>query len=145
ERILGRPRHGLSKELVRAWRNAIRSGTMPPAEDPPSEAFAQCWRCASSLAEAESRLEESLQAELELARVALLDATRAHSSRYLVFGGAGVRQVLTGLLTEGLHESRPLPLRRKRERARERHLLLYLQRVCAKNDTLSEFGPGGWG
>ena len=69
ERILGAPRHGLSKELFRAWRKAIRSGTMPPAEDPPSEAFAQCWRCASSLAEAESLLEKSLQAELELAQI----------------------------------------------------------------------------
>jgi hypothetical protein len=145
EYILGRPRHGLSKELFKAWRSAIRSGTMPPAEDPPSQAFAHCWQCASTLAQAESRLEQSLQAELELARVALLDATRTHSSRYLVFGGAGVREVLAGLLTEGASESRPLPPRKKRERARERHLLLYLQRICAKNDTLSEFGPGGWG
>ena len=39
----------------------------------------------------------------------------------------------------------PLPPRKKNLRARERHLLLYLQRICAKNDTLSEFGPQGWG
>jgi hypothetical protein len=74
-----------------------------------------------------------------------LEATRTVSSRYLVFGGAGVREVLDSLLTEGAHETRPLPPRKKRDRARERHLLLYLQRICAKNDTLSEFGPGGWG
>ena len=145
ERILGRPRHGLSKELFKAWRKALRAGTMPPAVDAPSQAFANCWQCASSLAEAESRLDEALQRELELARVALLQATRTLSSRYLVFGGAGVREVLAGLLTDGAHESCPLPPRRKRDRARERHLLLYLQRICAKNDTLSEFGPGGWG
>jgi hypothetical protein len=145
EELLRHRDHGLSKELFQAWRKAIRSGTMPPSGDAPSRAFAHCWACASGLAEAESRLEESLQRELELARVALLEATRTLSSRYLVFGGAGVREVLAGLLTEGADEIRPLAPRKKRERARERHLLLYLQRICAKNDTLSEFGPGGWG
>lgn len=144
ERILGRPRHGLSKELFKAWRKALRSGTIPPSVDAPSQAFAHCWQCASVLAETEARLDEALQRELELARVALLQATRTWSARYLVFGGAGVREVLAGLLTEGAPDS-PLPPRRKRDRARERHLLLYLQRICTKNDTLSEFGPGGWG
>src|SRR5205085_2383076 len=28
---------------------------------------------------------------------------------------------------------------------RERHLMLYLQRIAAKNDTFSEFGPTIWG
>jgi hypothetical protein len=32
-----------------------------------------------------------------------------------------------------------------RERALDRMHLTYLQRLCAKNDTLSEFGPTGWG
>ena len=41
--------------------------------------------------------------------------------------------------------SEPLPPRKKILRARERHLLLYLQRICGKNDTLSEFGPESWG
>jgi hypothetical protein len=144
ESILGRPRHGLSKEMFKAWRQALRSGAIPPPVDAPSQAFAHCWQCASVLAETEARLDEALQRELELARVALWQATRTWSARYLVFGGAGVREVLAGLLTEGAPES-PLPPRRKRDRARERHLLLYLQRICTKNDTLSEFGPGGWG
>ncbi|MEO6872194.1 MAG: hypothetical protein ABI233_08255 [Chthoniobacterales bacterium] len=34
--------------------------------------------------------------------------------------------------------------RNKQARADERHLLLYLQRIAAKNDSLSEFGPEGW-
>jgi hypothetical protein len=145
EDLLRRREHGLSKELFQAWRKAIRSGTMPPSGDAPSRAFAHCWTCASGLAEAESRLEESLQREIALVRPRLLEATRAISSRYLVFGGAGVREVLANLLTEDPLETAPLPPRKKRDRARERHLLLYLQRICAKNDTLSEFGPGGWG
>jgi hypothetical protein len=145
ESLLDSRRHGLSKELFRAWRKAIRSGTMPPAADQPSQAFAHCWECASQLAAAEERLEQSLQHKLAEARTSLLEATRTVSARYLVFGGAGVREVLAGLLTEERTGSGPLPPRRKRERARERHLLLYLQRICAKNYTLSEFGPGGWG
>jgi hypothetical protein len=46
---------------------------------------------------------------------------------------------------EGQKAGEALPPRKKRERKSERHLLLYLQRICAKNDTVSEFGPGGWG
>jgi len=145
EAVLDSRRHGLSKELFRAWRKAIRSGTMPPTADQPSRVFVHCWECAAELVAVESRLEECLQRELAEARVSLLELTRTVSSRYLVFGGAGVREVLAGLFSEGSLESDPLPPRKKRERARERHLLLYLQRICAKNDTLSEFGPGGWG
>src|SRR4029077_13238338 len=43
------------------------------------------------------------------------------------------------------NEAGVLPMRNKRARERERHLLLYLQRIAAKNDTFSEFGPSGWG
>lgn len=144
ERLLRRPGHGLSEELFRAWRKAIRSGAMPPAHDPPSHAFSNCWECASNVALAETRLEQSLNLELGEARVALLESARTLLSPYLVFAG-GVREILAELLTERNSESGPLPPRKKRERARERHLLLYLQRICTKNDTLSEFGPGGWG
>jgi hypothetical protein len=145
ENLLLSRRHGLSKELFQAWRKAIRTGTMPPTGDGSSTEFANCWQCASQLAGAETRLEESLQHELAEARVSLLGLTRTVSSRYLVFAGAGVREMLSSLLTEAAPDRALLPLRKKRERARERHLLLYLQRICAKNDTLSEFGPGGWG
>jgi hypothetical protein len=145
ESVLASRKHNLSKELFRAWRKAIRSGTIPPAGDQPSQAFANCWECAAQLAQVEARLEQCLERELVEARANLLELTRTVSSRYLVFGGAGVREMLAGLLTEGPAESSALPPRKKRERARERHLLLYLQRICAKNDTLSEFGPGGWG
>ena len=54
----------------------------------------------------------------------------------------GLRERLS---KQSSRESGPLPPRRKEDRAHERHLLLYLQRVCAKNDSLSEFGPEGWG
>ena len=145
EHLLRKPGHGLSEELFRVWRKAIRSGEMPPAADPPSRAFAICWECASHVATSESHLTQSLERELSSARFALLESTRKILAPYLVFAGAGVREVMGELMKDRASDGFVLPPRKKSSRARERHLLLYLQRISAKNDTLSEFGPGGWG
>ena len=142
EHLLHRRGHGLSEELFRAWRKAIRTGTMPPGADPPSRAFAVCWECAFNLAGAEAQLDQSLRQELDSARRALLTSAQIFLPPYLVFVAEGLRERLS---KQSSHESGPLPPRRKEDRAHERHLLLYLQRVCAKNDSLSEFGPEGWG
>ena len=142
EELLRHRGHGLSEELFRAWRTAIRSGRMPPAAgDAPSQAFAHCWQCASELASAEARLEESLQRELATARTNLLEAARTVLPPYLVFTAEGLRE----RLAKQSADSGTLPPRNKSARAHERHLLLYLQRVAAKNDSLSAFGPEGWG
>jgi hypothetical protein len=141
EELLRHRGHGLSEELFRAWRKAIRSGTMPPIGDAPSRAFAHCWECASQLAAAEAALEEALQRELTAARFRLLDAARTVLPPYLVFTAEGLRE----RLAKQLADSGALPPRNKSSRAHERHLLLYLQRVAAKNDSLSAFGPEGWG
>jgi len=141
EELLRHRGHGLSEELFRAWRKAIRSGTMPPAGDAPSQAFAHCWECASQLAAVEAALEEALQRELTAARLRLLDAARTVLPPYLVFTAEGLRE----RLAKQLADSGALPPRNKSSRAHERHLLLYLQRVAAKNDSLSAFGPEGWG
>jgi hypothetical protein len=142
EDLLHRRGHGLSEELFRAWRKAIRTGAMPPAADPPSRAFAVCWECASNLATAEAQLDQSLQQELDTARQALLKSAQTFLPPYLVFVAEGLRERLS---KQSFYGSGALPPRRKEGRAHERHLLLYLQRVCAKNDSLSEFGPEGWG
>jgi hypothetical protein len=141
EALLCHRHHGLSEELFRAWRKAIRSGTVPPAGDAPSHAFAHCWECASWLAEAETLLEESLQREIATARTNLLEAARTVLPPYLVFTAEGLRE----RLAKQMVDSGGLPRRNKSVRAHERHLLLYLQRVAAKNDSLSAFGPEGWG
>ena len=141
EELLRHRGHGLSEELFRAWRKAIRSGSMPPAADQPSRAFANCWECASSLATTEARLEESLQQEIGQARLALLEAARTVLPPYLVFTAGGLRE----RLAKQTLDPGSLPPRNKDARAHERHLLLYLQRICAKNDSLSAFGPEGWG
>jgi hypothetical protein len=141
EQLLRHRGHGLSEELFRAWRKAIRSGTMPPAGDSPSRAFSHCWESASQLAAAEAQLEESLQRELTTARTNLLEAARKVLPSYLVFTAESLRE----RLAKQTADSGVLPPRNKSSRAHERHLLLYLQRVAAKNDSLSAFGPEGWG
>src|SRR2546430_16552050 len=78
EELLRHRGHGLSEELFRAWRKAIRSGTMPPAGDAPSRAFAHCWECASQLAAVEAQLEGSLQRGLATGPTHLLQAARTH-------------------------------------------------------------------
>jgi hypothetical protein len=144
EQILRSRRHGLSKEVFRAWHKAIRSGTAPTIPDPSSGSFVICRDYASRLVSAETAFEKLLYSKLEAAREALLKSARIVLPDYLVFAAESVRDAAAGLLAEG-GGVRPLVPRTKKARARERHLLLYLQRVCAKNDTLSSFGPGGWG
>lgn len=142
EHLLQRRGHGLSEELFRAWRRAIRSGTMPPAADAPSGAFAVCWRRAANLADAETQMKQSLARELDVARRALLESAGQLLPAYLVFVAEGLRERLA---KQSAFDLAVLPPRKKQDRAHERHLLLYLQRICAKNDSLSEFGPEGWG
>ena len=142
EHLLQRRGHGLSEELFRAWRKAIRSGAMPPAADAPSSAFAICWQCAADLANAEARLKQSIEQELDVARRALLESAGQLLPPYLVFVAEALRERLA---KQSAFDLAALPPRRKQDRAHERHLLLYLQRISAKNDSLSEFGPEGWG
>jgi hypothetical protein len=146
EQLLRRRDHGISVEAYRTLRRAIRAGGLPaPSGDPLPRESAAYAAAVTALTTAESRLQETLERELGSARLSLLESTRKVLARYLVFGGAGVREVLVELMTDRASDSFGLPPRKKRARARERHLLLYLQRICAKNDTLSEFGPEGWG
>ncbi|HEY3662657.1 MAG TPA: hypothetical protein VGL24_05840 [Chthoniobacterales bacterium] len=139
EALLDSRKHNLSREQFRAWRKAVRLGLMPPAADPPTSPFQEFWQAAADLTRAEESLGETLRRELESARNALMEAARHYLPRYLVFAASNIRELL------GDEPTGPLPPRNKSLRARERHLLLYLQRVCGKNDTLSEFGPHGWG
>jgi hypothetical protein len=141
EELLRHRGHGLSEELFRAWRKAIRSGTMPPSADTPSRAFADCWQSAARVAEVEAQLEKALHTELAAARTNLLAAARKVLPPYLVFTAEGLRE----RLAKQSADTGTLPPRNKSSRAHERHLLLYLQRVAAKNDSLSAFGPEGWG
>ncbi len=144
EVILRTRGHGLSEELFRAWRKAIRAGTMPPPTDETSSAFAICWGCARGQAVAEATFDEVMHSEFEEARKSLLQAGRTILPPYLVFSVGGMRDLVSKLVQPG-PEATKVQNRSAREGDRERHLLLYLQRICGKNDTFSRFGPSAWG
>src|SRR5438067_10855240 len=92
--------------------------------------------------EGKTQLARSLEIELASVRAKLWSAARTILAPYLVFAGAGARELLGHLLDSRTED---MGHRNSRSGDRERHLLLYLQRVSAKNDTFSEFGPSAWG
>ncbi|HEY2800574.1 MAG TPA: hypothetical protein VGI85_08275 [Chthoniobacterales bacterium] len=145
ESILDSQQQNLSQEFVRAWRKAIREGVVPLGVDAPSRAFADFWEKSAALAAAEAKMDDALAKELARARYALMASAPSILSRYLVFAAKGIKDLLLEMREKRPGEGVNLPPRRTKERARERRLLLYLQRVCAKNDTFSEFGPHAWG
>ncbi len=84
-------------------------------------------------------LEMTLRDELAHARRELAVAAAGPLRRYSVFAASSsVSERLDGA-GDGAGD------RGWRERATDRLHLNYLQRVAAKNDTISEFGPTGWG
>jgi hypothetical protein len=90
-----------------------------------------------------AELARSLEMEVTSVRAKLWNAGRTVLAPYLVFAGVGVRELLAHLLD--ISPSENLIRRNARAGDRERHLLLYLQRIAAKNDTFSEFGSSAWG
>ena len=83
-----------------------------------------------------------LTKELDAARLNLFAQARQFLPSYLVFAS---RRVQESILQQLLAPQIGRLARNKQARADERHLALYLQRVAGKNDSLSEFGPEGWG
>jgi len=145
ERFVGSRESGLSGEDSRAFRAILRD---------PSGAAGAALNCAvltefveraGATEAAELRLREQLDDEMDAARRALLAASRRYLPAYLVFGAGAFGGRMNDLLASRDESESDLPPRNAKTRERERHLLLYLQRVCAKNDTFSEFGPSAWG
>ena len=129
----------MSRDLFRAWKRTVRHGVPCPSH-PNFPIFEACRESKCRLSEAEARLHEDIQQELEQVRALVLQSSGRILPGYLVFAEAGMRERLN---REFLGS--PARNRNKQARAHERHLLLYLQRVAAKNDSLSAFGPEGWG
>jgi Lantibiotic dehydratase, N terminus len=127
---------GLTSQEFAAWRIAIRRDKIPEQKIPPP--LQEYARAATAAEQARSRLENQLHQELTRARRALLQTSQRILPGYLVFGSGEVHHLID-------HSGGELPPRNSRTRERERHLLLYLQRIAAKNDTFSEFGPSAWG
>ncbi|PYK72110.1 MAG: hypothetical protein DME42_09635, partial [Verrucomicrobia bacterium] len=127
---------GLTSEEFAAWRTAIRHSEIPKQRIP--QQLEEYTRVATAAKQARLQLDEELEKDLTAARIALLETSRRILPRYLVFGSGEVHHLID-------HSGEELPTRNSRVRERERHLLLYLQRIAAKNDTFSEFGPSAWG
>ncbi len=141
EMLLADRENGLSNEMHRAIRSALKARPAPPIESDQHE-YLTLLRAIRASTEAEAQLPIALEDDLDRVRRLLIDAGRDVLPRYFVFGAPGVHS----LLAEALQDTAvALPTRNKRARERERHLLLYLQRIAGKNDTFSEFGPSGWG
>ena len=85
--------------------------------------------------------DQLLQREVAQARESLWRWARKILPDYLLFASTGTENLTQALQSEQDHR---VP-RHSRLRGREQHLLLYLQRICTKNDTFSEFGPTCWG
>ena len=128
--------NGLSPEDFHAWKSALRKNVAVPNEVPP--ALQEYAANVAALASAESDLDREFVSELRLARQNLHRDSKRILPPYLLFASAGTQHLF-------IDEEGEVPARNSRERERERHLLLYLQRVAAKNDTFSEFGPSAWG
>ncbi|MDQ6765815.1 MAG: lantibiotic dehydratase [Verrucomicrobiota bacterium] len=142
EAFLANAGRALSAETSRAYRAALRTGVAGSTDTAPAEISAHT-RIAGEIDTLMAALNETLRHELEAARSALLHASSVFLPGYLIFGAGEFRDRLHELSANASNGQ--LPPRNARARERERHLLLYLQRVCAKNDTFSEFGPSTWG
>ena len=139
EEFVGSRASGLSADESRQYRMLLRrpaSANGSSTEMP--EPISRFASIAASIHTLETEIDAALEEELERARASLMESARTVLPGYLVFGAGEFRDRLPV-------EGESLAPRNARTRERERHFLLYLQRVCAKNDTYSEFGPSAWG
>src|SRR5438477_1149512 len=145
ERFGGSRESGLSGERSRAFRATLRHPrTAAGAVANPAVLNEFVQRAAAADA-ADVRLREELDAEVQTARRALLSVSRTYLPDYLIFGAGAFGERVNDSFSSRDESGSGLPPRNAKTRERERHLLLYLQRVCAKNDTFSRFGPSAWG
>ena len=145
ERFVGSPDSGLSGEESRAFRSVLRDRRTAGAAAVNSAVLNEFVTRAAAADAADERLREELDAEVTTARHSLLFASRKYLPGYLIFGAGAFGERVNDFFTSRDESGGDLPPRNAKTRERERHLLLYLQRVCAKNDTFGEFGPSAWG
>jgi hypothetical protein len=129
------------------WRQAearLRKGVVPAtlAEAPESAApFAEFGRAMADLAAARREAE---------ARLVEADAGTSAALRETA-GDGRFREALTWQNRQAVHNaldpllSMAAKVRNKKRRHAERLVASYLQRYCAKNDSIGFFGPVGWG
>ncbi|MDQ2867481.1 MAG: lantibiotic dehydratase family protein [Verrucomicrobiota bacterium] len=133
----------LEPEVYHELRQATRLNRPPRTfSDTQPPVFSNYAATSTAVHSLQNELEASLDDEVSRARLALLQASREFLPAYLVFGAENVREFLTDELAS---EHGSLPARNNAARKIEQSALLYLQRIAAKNDTFSRFGPSSWG
>jgi hypothetical protein len=95
---------------------------------------------AADAAGAWERAEAELTGELHAARVALRDMLLDQRVQEAIFLSSA--EFYRNL---GQHLERPLEQRKSRSRQKEKTAARYIQRFCAKNETISFYGPLAWG
>ncbi|MEO5720606.1 MAG: hypothetical protein ABIR71_03935 [Chthoniobacterales bacterium] len=145
EGFIGTRESGLSADDSRAYRSFLRpNAIVPEAHDNLPEPMRIFLNAACQSAVAEAEVAGHLEKEFASARSVLLVSSQSVLPPYLIFSPGKFRDRLT-IGADDANSVRALAPRNARAREQDRHLLLYLQRVCAKNDTFSEFGPSAWG
>jgi hypothetical protein len=146
EEFLKKNYQSLTAARFRLMRATLRAGGRPlDIGEPPLEEFSMYTNAAKTVALLKSKLQKCLEEELTAARASLLHWSRTKLPRYLVFATDSARKLCSESISKHSPDAATPPKRNSPARKRERHLLLYLQRICTKNDTFSEFGPVGWG
>ncbi|MEY2485829.1 MAG: hypothetical protein QOH39_1477 [Verrucomicrobiota bacterium] len=136
----------LSTEAYHTLRVAVRTNRRPAQLTGTEPLFFSNYASAAGATEtAEQEFHLLLGEEVSAARASLLTAARTFLESYFVFSAPGVRDFLAAHLERFPSDLALLPPRNNAARKVEQSLLLYLQRVAAKNDTFSQFGPTGWG
>jgi len=139
QQFLDDPDNGLSRGEIQGWRDAISRAVLPKRGDRSHPVLAAYVRAVESVQATHSKLQTVLEQELEEVRQVLLREAETILPPYLLFAAAEMRHLFAN------EPGASIPTRNSWQRKRERHLLLYLQRVAAKNDTFGEFGPSAWG
>jgi hypothetical protein len=129
--------HREREKLLRAIDRRAPPGAVPAGAGAEVSAYAEAARRVEAL---RARYPEVLREELEAASRALRGAARRFLPGYSFFASATVEELVFEI---GLDDAEG-PTRR-RDRQRDRTLLMYVQRLATKNETLSAFGPSAWG
>lgn len=136
----------LSPDVYRELRVAVHQDRPPArfAEEQPA-VFSDYASASGEVNRLRSELQATLENEVQTARGALITASREFLPLYLSFAAENIANLVLQELGRYPSPLDRLPSRNNAARKAEQTLLLYLQRIAAKNDTFSQFGPSGWG
>lgn len=142
---------GVRTNALRRCRKKVDDARELPSPEP---SYAEAWQAYEdarrAVESAASAMADAMASETAAARKALHDETLKYLPAFSVFGSteAASTNLVEGMSEEGEPVSGATAATTSTtsdERKRDRHRLLYLQRVAGKNDTISEWGPTSWG